>query len=479
MVPTQICPPAANPRSMRALPPLVLALGLVGVVDVARADVPVSLGTAGALERAGLAQDGRKNPTAASFGAPVTDDRRLFTLRWRLPWIAMAGAAGPSPFGSGFVNTGLGLGGMSFAAEPMEALSALVPQGQIGEANKLGRVQFGALSYSLGHGTVVDRFTNAPDGQARRFGLLGELNLAGLELHGAVGDVMDAPAFVTARVAGRPLIWFLAPDATFQPNELDLDPRTELLGIWQIAVAAAADFSAPGTDNVAGNVVVTTLENEAAILDNQLVKLIIFVDVNGLWSTDRGATVQGTGVHPGVTAMWDFAGVRVDVDAEANVGSDGYVPRYFDRLYFLERTRTLGADKPKLLLERPASWGYRARADVGLWEMATLFAELRDQRGLTPTTATLPSNMTLSAGGSVWLGVAGAAVTATQIGLGDNALFGPGFVVTAEGRAGILFNTLHLVGRAWQAHIAAGDDPGEFVVERGLTAGVEVNFDLL
>ena len=87
--------------------------------------------------------------------------------------------------------------------------------------------------------------------------------------------------------------------------------------------------------------------------------------------------------------------------------------------------------------------------------------------------------MTLSAGGSLWVGLAGAAVTATQTGLGDHDLFGPGFVVTAEGRAAILFNTLHLVGRAWQAHIAAGDDPGEFVVERGLTAGVEVNFDLL
>jgi hypothetical protein len=361
----------------------------------------------------------------------------------------------------------------------MAALSALVPQGQIGEADKLGRLQFGALSYTLGHGTVVDRFTNAPDGQARRFGLLGDLNLAGLEFHGAIGDLMDAPAFVSARVAGRPLLWFLAPDATFQPNEFDLDPRTELLGIWQIAVATAADFSAPGTEAVAGNVIVTTLENEAALLDNQLLKLIFFVDVNGLWSTDRGETLQGTGLHPGVAAMWDFAGVRIDVDAEANVGSDGYVPRYFDRLYFLERTRTLGADKPKLLLERPASWGYRARADVGLWEAATLFAELRDQRGLTPSTSTLPSNLTVTGGGSLWVGFVGAAVTATQIGLGDHALFGPGFVATAEGRTAILFNTLHLVGRAWQAHIAAGDDPGEFVVERGLTAGVEVNFDLL
>lgn len=472
---TRIWSRAANPSPMRSMrAPLLVLVALVATPAVA--DVPVSLGSTGALERAGLGQDARKNPTAASFGAPVTDDRRLFVLRWRLPWLAVAGAAGPSPFGSGFVNTGAGLGGMSLAAEPMDALSGFVPQGQFGEANKLGRVQFGALSYTLGHGTAVDRFTNAPDGQARRFGLLGEVNLAGLAFHAAVGDVMDAPAFVSTRVAGRPLMWFLAPDATFQPNELDLDPRTELLGIWQIAVAAAADFSAPGTSGTPGNAIVLTLENEAALLDNQLLKLIIYADVNGLWTTDAGATIHGTGLHPGARFMFDVAGVRVDVDAEVNVGSDGYVPRYFDRLYFLERTRTIGVDKPRLMLERPGSWGYRARADVGLFEMATVFGELRDQRGFVDPSA---GNAILTVGASTWLAVAGGAITATQTGFGENALLGPGFVVTAEGRAAIVFNVLHIVGRAWQAHIPAGDDPGEFVVERGLSAGVEVNFDLL
>jgi hypothetical protein len=49
----------------------------------------------------------------------------------------------------------------------------------------------------------------------------------------------------------------------------------------------------------------------------------------------------------------------------------------------------------------------------------------------------------------------------------------------AEGRAGPLFNTVHLVGRAWQAHIPVGENPGEFVVERGVTAGVELTFDVL
>jgi hypothetical protein len=454
---------------------IVLAGTLSTLSTPAWADVPVSLGALGAVDRAGLTQDARKNPTGASFGSPVSDDRRLFTLRWRLPWLAVGGAAGPSPFSTGFVSTGLAIGGLSLAAEPMDNLSALIPQGQIGEANKLGRLQFGALSYTMGHGTAVDRFTNSPDGQSRRFGLLGEINLAGLAGQVAVADALDAASFVSARVAGRPIMWFLAPDATFQPNELDVDPRTELFGIWQLGLAAAGDFTAPGTVG-RGSAVVASFENEAAVLDNQFLKLIAYADLNGLWTHDGDEAVSGVGVHPGARFMWDIVAFRVDVDAEANIGGDGYSPRYFDRLYFLERTSTLGALKPKLLLERPASWGYRARADVSLARSITLFGEVRDQQAFEPTVA--GSNMTATVGATGWILMAGGAVTATQTGIGDNGLLGPGFVVTAEGRVGLLLNVVHVVGRAWQAHLAAGDDPGEFVVERGVSAGVEVNFDL-
>ncbi len=473
----QIRDVAAKTGSMRVSRSAVslAVLAVVVAAGVAHADVPVSLGTAGAVERAGLSQDAAKNPTSASFGAPVADDRRFFTLRWRLPWLAVGGGAGPSPFATGFAPTGLALGGMSLAAEPMQGLSSLIPQGQIGEENKLGRLQFGALSFSLGHGSTVDRFTNSPDGLARRFGLLGELNLAGLAGQAAVGDVFDPGSFVAGRVAGRPLIWFMAPDATFQPNELDIDPRTELLGIWKIAVGAATDVRAPGNDGAIGSATVATLENEAALLDNQLVKTIVYLDINGLWTFDGQNTDGGAGVHPGLTLMFDVAGIRVDVDAEANAGTDGYAPRYFDRLYGLERSTTLGANKPKLLLERPGSYGYTLRADAGVLEGLTVFGELRDQRAYSGA----GGNMTATTGLTAWFVMAGGSVTATQTGIGDNAFFGPGFVVTGEGRVGLLFNTLHVVGRVWQAHIAAGDDPGEFVVDRGVSAGVEVNFDVL
>ncbi|MDP2342887.1 MAG: hypothetical protein Q8O67_18170 [Deltaproteobacteria bacterium] len=438
------------------------------------ADVPVSLGLSGATERAGLTQDARKNPTAASFGAPIADDRRLFKLRWRLPWL-FSSSLGVGPGASGLTSTGFAVGGMNLAMEPMQELSSLVPQLEIGEAHKLAHLQVGALSYSLGHRTLVDAMTNSPDGLARKVGVLAEANLAGLGASVAVGDVLQPQSFVSARVHGRPLMWFGAPDATFQPNELDIDPRTELLGIWVIGASGAADFDAPanvGTGVVAGYGV----DNEAAILDNQVVKLIAAVDVNALTIKDAGGSSTGFGVHPGLQLMLDLAGVRVDVDGELNVGGDGYQPRMFDRLYGFERVQTLGSGKPKLALERPGSWGYQARAQVSAIEMVTVFAEVRDQLPFDDQRGS--GNLTTTIGASTWIVLAGGAVTATQTGMAQNALFGPGFVVTAEGRVALLLNTLHVVGRTWRAHIAAGDDPGEFVVDEGASLGLEVNFDV-
>lgn len=448
------------------------------VAAAARADAPVSLGLAGATERAGLTQDTRKNPTGASFGAPTSDDRRLFKLRWRLPWLfSSGGGLGSTPFSSGFVSTGFAVGGLSLAAEPTQSLSALVPQLEIGEEHKVGHLGLGALSFGLGHHTLVDRYTNSPEGVARKVGVVAEGNLAGLGASVAVGDVFAPQSFIAGRVYGRPLMWFGAPDATFQPNELDIDPRGELLGIWVIGVSAVGDFDAPAgaVGPATGSVTAVSVDNEAALLDNQVVKVIPHLDLNAL-TISHGESVTGFGVHPGAVLMVDVGGARVDVEAEFNAGTDGYQPRMFDGLYTLERLQTLGSGKPKLLLERPASWGWQTRAQVGLFEMATLFAEMRDQAPFDEALGR--HNLTATVGASAFVLMAGGSLTATQTGIGDNAFFGPGFVVTGEGRVALVANVIHVVGRVWRAHVAAGDDPGEFVVDEGASAGVEVNFDV-
>jgi hypothetical protein len=454
---------------------------LVALSAQVRADSSVALGAAGALERAGQTHDAPKNGTAASFGSPVTDDRRLFKLRWRLPWLVAFGPEGlgfgAAAFSGGFTPvSGVLPGGLALARESTTGASALIPTLAIGEAHKLGQVQLGAVSTSVGHGSLVDRMTNSPEGMPRAAGLALELNLAGLGGQVIVGDFMSPQSFVAGRVYGRPLMWFTAPDATFQPNELDVDPRTEVAGIWVTGVSAVIDGDAP-TFDLPRSLWAASWDNEAAVFDNQLVKAIGTLDLNAL-ATKDGA--PGLGVHPGAIFMFDFMGARADLMPELNFGTDGYVPRYFDRIYRLERTASLGADKPKLELDRPASWGWQMRAQSSFMKSVTAFAEARDQFPFDPARGAHSAQLT--AGASAWLLFMGGSVVASQTGITDYldpGFFGPGFVVTGEARVGVILNTLHIVGRAWRAHIAAGDSKDDYIVNTGATIGIEANLDLL
>lgn len=450
-----------------------------------RADSSVALGSAGALERAGQTQDSGKNGTAASYGSPVTDDRRLFKLRWRLPWALVGGSGlGTTPFASGFTATSVGTPpGTALLAEPMnaEGLSALIPTLAIGEADKLAQLQLGVISTSIGHASIVDRYTNSPDGAPRMPGVLLEGNLAGLGGQVAVGDLLDAPSFSAARVYGRPIMWFVAPDATFQPNELDLDPRTEVAGMWVTGLTGAVDAAAPSASDASGLVWMAGWDNEGAFLDNQVVKTIVYLDVNALGATAGAAQRVGVGAHPGLQLMFDAVGFRFDLASELNAGTDGYQARYFDRLYAIERVASLGTGgKPKIDVERPASWGYTLRAGGGFAELFTAFVEARDQFPMDPVRGANSAQVTV--GASAFVLMVGGAVTATQAGISDYLhpnLLGPGFVVTGEGRVALVANVLHVVGRAWRAHLAAGDSPDDYIVNEGTTLGIEVNLDFL
>ncbi len=462
----------------RLLRQLTLGFVMVTLSAQARADASVALGSSGATERLGLTHDAPKNGSAASFGAPVTDDRRLFVLRWRLPWALMAGdnGVGAAPFAGGFSPLA-GIGGTSLAAEPMRGASSLIPTFGIGEPHKVARAQVGALSASVGHGSLVDRYSNSPEGLSRTIGVLGEVNLAGLGALALVGDVFSPQTFAAGRVYGRPLMWFLAPDATFQPNELDLDPRTELAGIWVTGVSGVIDAQAPSTRG-AHSTWAVGWDNEAALLDTQLFKIIPYLDLNALGG-QRGT--PGLGAHPGASLMVDVLGFRGDISPELNFGTNGYTPRYFDRLYTIEREHVFGSKRiAKVDVDRPASWGWQVRSQGSWMEWLTLFSEAGDQ---TPFDAARGhSNAHITTGASAWLLFFGGSLVASQTGITDYLdphVGGRGFIITAEGRVALLFNVVHVVGRTWRAHLPAGDSKDDYVVNQGATLGMELNFDFL
>lgn len=470
-------------RARCLVAPAVLAAA-IGSTQ-ARADAPVSVGVSGAVDRASQSQDAIRNTSAASFGAPTTDDRRLFTLRWRLPFVLLGGGGGDGPFASRFSSTGvLAPGGIALAAEPMEDLSAFIPHFKLGEDRKAVHVQAGVLSADMGHGTLVHRYTNSPEGSVRRGGVLLEGNLAGLGGEVMVGDVTSPHSFFAGRVHGRPLMWFMAPDATFQPNELDLDPRTEATGIWVTGLSWALDADAPLTPEAADPerafVFGGGWDNELALLDNQAVKAIAYLDLN-LLAGNRTGMGFGVGAHPGMKLMFDVFGVRVDVDGEYNVGTDAYVPRYFDRLYAIERELLYGTDHTKASADAPASHGYGLKLSAGILESITLYAEASDQFAFDDTRGANSARVTVGAAG--WVFFFGGNVSLTQAGIHeylDPHLGGPGFMAVAEGRVALIANVFHVVGRYWRVHAAgASGEPTDVSVDQGALMGLEVNLDVL
>lgn len=462
-----------------------LALGaLLLAPALARAEAPASLGTSGAVSRAAILQDSSRNATAASFGAPTADDRRLFSLRWRLPVVMLQNPNANSAFAGHFVSGATMPGGVAFATEPTQDLSALIPQLRLWEPKKLAHVQAGVISTDVGHGSIVSGFSNAPEGSIRRAGLALEGNLAGIGAQVMVGDLLNPGSVFAGRVYGRPVMWFTAPDAAFlQPNELDLDPRTEAAGIWVTGLSWAVDATAPlDVDNPTrtGAVFVGGWDNEAALLDNQLLKLIGSLDLN-LMSGQQTGSGFGVGAHPGLAAVFDVLGVRFDLGGQYNVGTDAYVPRYFDRAYYLERTNVFGADATKAAIDAPASHGYMLRAKAGLLESITLFAEAADQFAFDPTRGSNSGRVTVGASGFVLF--FGGNVSVTQAGIEDYLepdIFGTGFMLTAEGRIALLLNVFHLVGRYWRVHdeVKRNGSPISYVDE-GAMLGLEVNFDVL
>src|SRR4051812_8334360 len=88
-------PQSRGVRALKHTAPAVLASLLLTTVTTAtlapaaRADAPVSVGTDGAQERAAGSGDALRNGSAASFGSPTNDDRRMFKLRWRIPFVAV------------------------------------------------------------------------------------------------------------------------------------------------------------------------------------------------------------------------------------------------------------------------------------------------------------------------------------------------------------------------------------------------------
>ena len=461
----------------------------------ARADAPVSLGNQGSLQRAQLTQGATRGSSSASFGTPQSNADSLFSIRWRFPLYVAGDEADnvdTTPYtvtqGAKVIPGVMGAGPFdsAIALDDLSSFASYIPVIKIGQERKPFHFQFGAINYNMGHGSIVDDFTNSPEGAGRKFGLLLELNSASLGGQVSMGDVTKPLSLVTGRVYGRPILWYVAPDSILTPNEFDVDPRSELAGMWITGLSVAVDGFAPenGGDST-GIVYAAGWDNEAAILDNKLIQLQGYIDLNVLGGNHFNGTFGspvGFGAHPGLSFGLDLPMMlRFNIDAEYNIGSQGYVPRYFDRLYFIERDLAFGSKLGKSELMAPASHGYDLKLGVTFVNMLSFFLEARDQAPLIANQG--KNSASLTAGASFFWLMFGGSATMSQAGIqryADSDLFRSGFIFTAEGRIALIANLFHVVGRYYRIHepddiTVAG---GSYTVLEGALIGLELNFDL-
>jgi hypothetical protein len=297
-----------------------------------------------------------------------------------------------------------------------------------------------------------------------------------------LGDVFDAGSFVAARAHARPMVLLLAPDAIFQPSDQWFDLRSKALGLWKSGVGFAMDAQAPldtrpvprGTAVVSG----FTWDNELEVLRTSFVQLQLNVDANLLTGSAGGDGI-GSGLHIGIQSGFDLFGVRLSGTGEYRTGSDGYIPRYFDRLYMIERQQLLSGNQPKAAIGAPASHGYLFRGNAGLGDYLSLFMEASDL--FAYDFAAFANNGRVTLGMATWLWVAGLNITLTQTGIQDYLkpnLGGAGFVALGEARASLIGSWVYVVGRYWRIHQpnAATSGPG-YDVEEGALIGFETNFN--
>jgi hypothetical protein len=187
---------------------------------------------------------------------------------------------------------------------------------------------------SIGHGTLVSRYSNSLNLDHTKFGLALDLNsdYFGIE---TMADTLAGPSLMAARAYVRPL------------------GGTPILRGWAVGFTFATDRTAPRSlaynpdgslvqDSQSGTIKVTNfdamfaggVDTEFEVLRNSIISLIPYVDVNRI----VGA---GNGLHAGVLTDIYFPIPIITVNLEARfeyrMMQPGYIPEYFDQTYDLGR----------------------------------------------------------------------------------------------------------------------------------------------
>ncbi len=511
-----------------ALTACALMLGAQLTSAPARADQPVSIGNAGAYQRANLSQagPGSVNP---EFD-PVREEPGRFKLQWLFPFVCASNKAvpvvnnQPSPLGGNVffcasdttIDQGDSIAPVYQTPDGTPAMGQAsywswlwpaLPQLAFGSTTGLYEAQLGVVNTSIGNGTLVRNFTNSPNSSFRRAGAYLELRTPGVEAEHLVGDLLAPVTMMAGRIELRPLTLLYTSQVRQQPVEFDYAAIAAPYSRWLTGVTFVTDLIAPFEQTPADfnpgigpydplasgpsqirSLVALGWENQFVLIDRGTTEARAYVDLNALTTIGDLANPLGNGArlglggHVGLLLNAQAGKFRGRFTAEANAGGPGYVPGYFDQLYMIERQRVIGANFSKLWADAPASGGYLVRASVSYLPYVNVYVEGSDQLPLQPTmcqgadASTDCGNSARITGGLTgqWL-MFGGTMALSQSGVQNYVadLLGPGLSFLAEGRMSLFFSYLQLLTRFY-----AVGDPSGGAPNIGGYVGLEVNLSL-
>ncbi|MDR3610286.1 MAG: hypothetical protein P4L27_06985 [Ignavibacteriaceae bacterium] len=193
---------------------------------------------------------------------------------------------------------------------------------------KLGAIDY----YTLGHGSIIYLYNNSPSFDARRTGLVFDIDFGqfGVEsIYSSFGE----PSVVGIRGHVRPLKF----------TELGLIP---IIGNLEVGATFASDYNKDasvinGSYNPANNIFNQTASNGSLQIAGVDVALPIFSNnlVGVKLYTDYSKIINfGSGVATGVIAEFNGLGiVNATAKLERRFNNARYIPSYFNSLYEIER----------------------------------------------------------------------------------------------------------------------------------------------
>lgn len=254
------------------------------------------------------------------------------------------------------------------------ALSRLLDEARVGHPGDLLYARAGTLFTTLGHGQLVDRYTNAAEWDRRHTGLYAEVNSGwrGAGAQAMVGNLLAPQELFGARFAARPL----------------LDPAGEgiaarLFGRMRVGIELAGDASAPSdvaTDDTGallpGAATRPLLGGAAALawplLDDGAVQVEPWLGasvMSGLRASSTAAPAAGVGGVAGLALTLDAAWVALKLEGRALADGPAHRSSVFSTLYDLDRRRVLdlgGALRDTGAAELPAPGGFGGRVGLEL-----------------------------------------------------------------------------------------------------------------